>query len=470
MGLTIEEGGYYNGPFMSQEAFVLDRSLPHSAEAEKAVLGLILLDNELYNQAAEILSEADFHNPAHRLLFRKMEELSAASQPIDVVTLHDALERSKQLEAVGGTGYLSSLLEGVPRLSSLEPYARIIREKAVLRKLIRVAGDVLERGFSAEEDAAALLESAEQAIFNISVERQDRSFRSLETVLAETCGDIPSEHRVDLITGIPTGFVDLDYLTGGFQPSDLIILAGRPAMGKTSLALNIALHAALEEQRVVGVFSLEMSAKQLGQRLLCSEAKVDSHRLRSGFLSKAERERVLSTAKNLSRAKLFIDDTPAISVVEMRSKARRLRAELERLDLLVVDYLQLMTGSPGSRQRFESRQLEISHISRNLKALAKELEIPVLAISQLSRAPEQRRGDHRPQLSDLRDSGSIEQDADLVMFVFRPEVYATEPDEDTKGLAEIIIGKQRNGPTGTVKLVFIHEFTKFANYSEREEF
>ncbi|HRR56605.1 MAG TPA: replicative DNA helicase, partial [Acidobacteriota bacterium] len=315
---------------MSQEAFVLDRSLPHSAEAEKAVLGLILLDNELYNQAAEILSEADFHNPAHRLLFRKMEELSAASQPIDVVTLHDALVRSKQLEAVGGTGYLSSLLEGVPRLSSLEPYARIIREKAVLRKLIRVAGDVLERGFSAEEDAAALLESAEQAIFNISVERQDRSFRSLETVLAETCGDIPSEHRVDLITGIPTGFVDLDYLTGGFQPSDLIILAGRPAMGKTSLALNIALHAALEEQRVVGVFSLEMSAKQLGQRLLCSEAKVDSHRLRSGFLSKAERERVLSTAKNLSRAKLFIDDTPAISVVEMRSKARRLRAELER--------------------------------------------------------------------------------------------------------------------------------------------
>ncbi|GAB4240240.1 MAG: replicative DNA helicase [Acidobacteriota bacterium] len=454
---------------MAVEATLADRSLPHSIEAERAVLGAILLDNELYYQAVGILTEHDFHHPGHRTIFRKMAELVAGSQPIDPITLHDALTRSKELEAVGGTAYLSSLLEGVPRIANLEPYARLVREKSILRQMIRRATEVLEKSYAAEEEASALLDEAQRSFLQISQEYDRGNLRSLQELLVETVAHVSGEEPAGPITGIPTGFIELDEMTLGLQPSDLIILAGRPGMGKTSLALNIALHAALEEQRVVGVFSLEMSAEQLAHRLLSSEARVDSHKLRSRYLSHAERDRLMEAGNRLSQARMFIDDTPGLSVMEMHSKARRLKAE-HGLDLIVVDYLQLMTAAPGGRQRFDSRQLEISYISRHLKLLAKELDVAVLALSQLSRAPEQRRGDHRPQLSDLRDSGSIEQDADVVLFVYRPELYVSEPDEDIEGIAEIIIGKQRNGPIGTIRLVFIKEFTKFANYTAREEF
>jgi replicative DNA helicase len=448
------------------ESAVPEKSLPHSLDAERAVLGAILLDNRLFDQAAEILVDSDFHLDAHQRIYRMMANLSMASRAIDAVTLREELVRESMLESVGGTVYLASLLDGVPRLGNLEQYGRIVKEKSILRKLIRSSNEILLRSFSNEEDPVSLLEEAEQAIFRISQEQVKRGFISLAEALQANWEHIQSlEPGRDLVTGVATGFRRLDEMMSGMQNSDLIILAGRPGMGKTSLALNMAQHAAIEGGKTVGIFSLEMSADQLSMRLLCGEAQVDSHKVRSGNPSKQDFKDLARALGRLSRAKVFLDDTPGLSILEMRSKSRRLKAE-HGLDLLVIDYLQLMSGG---RERSESRQQEISTISRSLKGLAKELNIPVLALSQLSRAPEQRRGDHRPQLSDLRESGSIEQDADVVLFVYRDDLYRKEEESEPTGIAEIIVGKQRNGPTGSVKLAFINQFTKFENLAPELE-
>ena len=442
----------------------LQKSLPHSLEAERAVLGAILLENSVFDQAAEILTESDFYLEGHQKIFSKMVALASVSKAMDLLMLREVLERDNQLESVGGVAYVASLLDGVPRLSNIDHYARIVKEKSLLRKLIHSANEIVVRSFSDEEEPLTLLEQAEKAIFEISQEKIQGGFVSLSELLPDTYKHMQSLHELkDVVTGISTGFIDLDRLTSGLQCSDLIILAARPGLGKTSLALNIAQHAAVEEKKVVGVFSLEMAAQQLVIRLLCAQARIDGHKLRSGYLSKEDWQRVAGGMSKLSQALIYLDDSAGLSIIEMRSKARRLKAE-KGLDLLIVDYLQLMGGSSGSRVRYENRQQEISAISRSLKGLAKELDVPVIALSQLSRAPEQRRGDHRPQLSDLRESGSIEQDADVVLFIYREDLYKkTEDVGDEEGVAQIIIGKQRNGPTGVIKLVFIEPWTKFEN-------
>ncbi|MEE2839727.1 MAG: replicative DNA helicase [Acidobacteriota bacterium] len=448
----------------------LEKSLPHSAEAERAVLGAVLLDNALFDQTSEILIPGDFYLESHRCIFSTMERLSSDSRVIDSLTLREELKKDNTLEAVGGVTYIASLLDGVPRVSSVDHYARIVKEKSLLRKLIHSANEILLRGISNEEDPLELLERAEKSIFEIGQEKIKSGFVQLQDLLTESYENIEALYqRKELITGVSTGFVDLDRLTSGFQPADLIIVAARPGLGKTSLVVNIAQYAALQDAKAVGIFSLEMAAQQLVTRMLCAEARVDSHKVRSGYLSKEDWNRLAKTMSKLARAQVFVDDTPGISIVEMRSKARRLKAE-HGLDLLIVDYLQLMSGtSTGTRVRYENRQQEISAISRSLKAMAKELQVPLIAVSQLSRAPEQRRGDHRPQLSDLRESGSIEQDADLVLFIYREDLYKKEEDLEEQGVVQLIIGKQRNGPTGVVKLAFIEQWTKFENLARELE-
>ena len=459
-----------NTPMSIQTDLALEKTLPHSDEAERAVLGAILIDNALFDQACEMLSTNDFYLEAHRIVFTVMQELSSGSRAIDSLTLREELHKRSQLEAAGGVAYIASLLDGVPRVSNLQHYARIVKEKSLLRRLIHSANEIVVRGFSSEEDPLSLLEQAEKSIFEISQEKVESSFVNVQNLLTKAYKDIESLYRdKELITGIPTGFVELDRLTSGFQKADLIIVAARPGLGKTSFALNIAQYAAVHREKVVGIFSLEMAAQQLVSRMLCAEAHVDGHKVRTGYLSKEDWTRLAKGVSSLAKARVFVDDTPGIAIVEMRSKARRLKAE-HGLDLLVVDYLQLMSGlSSTNRVRFENRQQEISTISRSLKGLAKELDIPVVAISQLSRASEQRRGDHRPQLSDLRDSGSIEQDADLVLFIYREDMYRRDEDLDDEGIAQIIIGKQRNGPTGIVKLAFIEQWTKFENLAREFE-
>lgn len=454
---------------MATTDITLSKTLPHSDEAERAVLGAVLLDNSLQDQAAEILTEQDFYSDAHRLIFAKMEALSSQTRAIDSVTLLEELRKEDRLDQVGGAAYISSLMDGVPRTSNLEEYARIVKEKSILRKLIHSSNEILIRSLSGEEEPMSLLEDAERSVFQISQERVRSGFVSLPELLSQTYKHIEALYeRQEMVTGVPTGFVQLDQMMSGFQRSDLIVLAARPGMGKTSLALNIAQHASIREGKTVGLFSLEMSAEQLVLRLMCGEARVDSHRVRTGFLSKTEWTELAKATGRLGKAHLFIDDSPGISLVEMRSKARRLMAE-QGLDLLIIDYMQLMSGATTNRRGYENRQQEISAISRSLKGLAKELHIPVLALSQLSRAPEQRKGDDRqPQLSDLRESGSIEQDADVVLFVYREDLYKKD-DAEKDNIAKIIVGKQRNGPTGTVSLVFISEWTKFENYENRME-
>jgi replicative DNA helicase len=448
----------------------LEKSLPHSAEAERAVLGAILLDNALFDQTSEILIPGDFYLESHRSIFSTMERLSSDSRVIDSLTLREELKKDNTLEAVGGVTYIASLLDGVPRVSSVDHYSRIVKEKSLLRKLIHAANEILLRGISNEEDPLELLERAEKSIFDIGQEKIQSGFVQLQDLLTKSYENIETLYqRKELITGISTGFVELDRLTSGFQPADLIIVAARPGLGKTSLVVNIAQYSAIQNSKVVGIFSLEMAAQQLVTRMLCAEARVDSHKVRSGYLSKEDWNRLAKTMSKLARAQVFVDDTPGISIVEMRSKARRLKAE-HGLDLLIVDYLQLMAGtSTGTRIRYENRQQEISSISRSLKIMAKELQVPLIAVSQLSRAPEQRRGDHRPQLSDLRESGSIEQDADLVLFIYREDLYKKEEDLEEQGVVQLIIGKQRNGPTGVVKLAFIEQWTKFENLARELE-
>jgi len=436
----------------------LERSLPQNLEAERSVLGAILIDNKNINQAQEILNEDDFYREGHRAIFRVMSAINDRTGAIDIVTLKEELSREGRLESVGGAPYIASLLDGVPRSANVEHYARIVKEKAVLRNLIGSAHKILNRAFEGEEDAGALLDEAEKEIFSLAEGQMRTTFVHVREVAKPTLEyiDRVQQHQ-ELITGVATGFERLDELTSGLQPTDLIIVAGRPSMGKTALAVNVAQHVGVRLGKRVGIFSLEMSREQLFLRMLCGQARVNAHQLRTGRLGSDEFRKLNEAFGELVESPIYIDDTAGMTVFEMRAKARRLKAEMG-LDLLVVDYLQLMRG----RERYDSRNQEISEISRSLKALAKELRIPLIAVSQLSRAPETRGGDHRPQLADLRESGAIEQDADVVLLIFREEYY--KPDKiDVQGLAEVNIAKQRNGPTGKVDLVFIRDYTRFEN-------
>src|SRR3954468_11852464 len=437
------------------------RTLPHNLDAEKSVLGAILIHNDAFNAAAEVIDAGDFFRDAHRRIFDRMVALNERGDPIDFITLKEELSRAGELDEVGGPAYIASLADGVPRSANVEYYARIVKEKSTLRSLIHSANKILTEAYEAEQEPDLLLDEAERSIFAIAEDRIRAGFVPLRDLVQSSFTTIENlQQHKGAVTGVPSGFLDLDEMTSGLQPSDLILVAARPSMGKTSFVLNIAQHVGTSTNMTVGFFSLVMSKEQLFMRMLTSEARIDAHRFRSGFLSEKDYGRLSHALGTLAEAKVFIDDTASIGVLEMRAKARRLKAE-HGLDLLIIDYLQLMQG----RGRFESRQQEVSAISRSLKGLAKELHVPVVALSQLSRAPETR-SDHRPQLSDLRESGALEQDADVVMFIFREEQYRDPdgaPNQGAEGTAEIIIGKQRNGPVGTAKLAFIKEHTRFEN-------
>jgi replicative DNA helicase len=438
-------------------------SLPANVEAERSILGAILLDNFAYNQAAEHLRIEDFSLDSHRRIYSRMVDLAESSRPIDMITLIEELDRHKDLQAIGDVPYVSSLLEGVPDRPSIEHYVKIVRDKALLRGLISAANTAIARASDQSDLAEDVLSDAEAAIFQLSEKRIGRGFMGIQEIVRESFGTVDALlQRGQRITGLATHYTELDEMTSGLQRSDLAIIAARPSMGKTAFAMNIAENAAIEDQQVVGVFSLEMSREALLLRLLCSQARVDAHKMRTGSLWQDDTKKLVRAMEQLAHAPIYIDDTPGISLSEMRAKSRRLKQSAGKLDLIIVDYLQLMSGGG---KRFENRTQEVSAISRGLKALAKELSVPVIALSQLSRAPESRGGDHRPQLSDLRESGSIEQDADLVMFIFREEVYKQD-DPDIQGKAEIIIAKQRNGPTGRVKMAFLKNCTRFETLLE----
>jgi replicative DNA helicase len=446
---------------MADVATASERTLPHNLEAEKSVLGAILIHNEAFNHAAELIDSQDFFRDAHRRIFNKMVALSERGDAIDLVTLKEELGRSGELEDVGGPAYIASLADGVPRSANVEHYARIVKEKSTLRSLIHSATRIIADAYQAEDDADLILDGAEKAIFEIADDRIRSGFVPLRDLVQSSFATIEKlQQHKGIVTGVATGFVDIDEMTSGLQPSDLVLVAARPSMGKTSFVLNVAQHVGMQAGLTVGFFSLEMSKEQLFMRMLTSEARIDAHRVRSGYLAEKDYAKLSHALGRLAEAHVFIDDTASIGVLEMRAKARRLKSE-HGLHLLIVDYLQLMQG----RGRFENRQTELASISRSLKGLAKELNVPVVALSQLSRAPETR-SDHRPQLSDLRESGALEQDADVVMFIFREDQYRDaegQPNQDAEGVAEIIVGKQRNGPTGTVKLAFIKELTRFEN-------
>jgi replicative DNA helicase len=434
---------------------------PQNTDAEQSVLGGILIENEALHKVVEILNFDDFYRESHRKIFRSMIALSEKNEPSDLVTLTNELKYQNLLEEIGGASYLTSLIDSVPTAANIEYYARIVKEKSILRKLIQAATEIVTQSYEDRGDVDALLDDSEQLIFGISEHRVKPSFYPIKDIIKESFKTIEKLYeKKELITGIPSGFKDLDKKTAGFQPSDLIVVAGRPGMGKTAFCLNVAQYAAIEAKIPVAIFSLEMSKEQLALRMLCSEAEVDGQKLRSGYLSESDWPKLTLAAGNLSEAPLFIDDSPAITNLEIRAKARRLKAEYG-LGLVIVDYLQLMKG-----RRAERREQEISEISRSLKALAKELSLPVIAISQLSRKTEDRPS-RRPQLADLRESGAIEQDADVILFVYREELY--KQDTPNKGIAEIIIGKQRNGPTGKVDLAFVDKFTAFKPLYRGEE-
>ena len=452
---------------MATTDYSLERGLPVSMEAERSILGAILLDNSLYDQAAEHLTPDDFSLDAHRRVYSRMRDLQETGRPVDMITLVEELDRRKEVEAIGGVAYLSSLIDGVPERPSIEHYVRIVRNKALLRGLINVAQNAIAEAIEHADEAEEVLGRAEQAIFQLSENRIGQGFLNIPDIIKSSFGSLEELYaRGQEITGLATHYTLLDKLTSGLQPSDLVIIAARPSMGKTAFAMNIAENAAVLDGKVVGVFSLSREA--LLMRMLASHAQVDSKDLRQGFLTKDDMRKLTRAVEQLTQSKLYIDDTPGISVSEMRAKARRLR-QTEGLDLLIVDYLQLMSAVPIGGKRFENRTQEVSAISRGLKALAKELKVPVVALSQLSRAPESRGGDHRPQLSDLRESGSIEQDADVVAFIFREEVYKKD-DPDLDGMAELIVAKQRNGPTDTIKMAFIKRYTRFENLAAESEY
>jgi replicative DNA helicase len=434
---------------------------PHSLQAEEAVLGGLMLDNSGWDTVADLVTEEDFYRRNHRLIFRAIASLAEQNNPLDAVTLSEWLDQNALLADVGGLGALGKLAQNTPSAANIKAYAEIVRENSVMRQLIGVGNEIAGSAFQTEgRDSAALLDHAEKLVFEIAERgsRGRRGFRSIRELLGIAVDRIDKLFQQDdPITGVPTGFDDLDAKTAGLQPSDLIIVAGRPSMGKTTLAVNFAENAAIKHQIPVAIFSMEMPGEQLALRMMSSLGHIDQHKIRTGRLDDDDWPRLTSAVSLLDSAPIFIDDTPALSPVELRSRARRLKRE-HNLGLIVIDYLQLMQVS-NSR---ENRATEISEISRNLKALAKELEVPVVALSQLNRSLEQR-ADRRPVMSDLRESGAIEQDADVIMFIYRDEVY--NEDSPQKGLAEVIIGKQRNGPIGKCMLTFRGQFTRFENYA-----
>ncbi len=423
-----------------------------------------MLENEAINRVLEVLTTEDFYRESHRKIFRAIIELCDCSEPVDLITLSDFLKAKGDLEVVGGSAYLASLASAIPTSANIHFYARIVREKAIRRYLISAATNIATRGYEDQENVDEFLDEAEKVIFDISEKRARGSFVMIGEMIRDSIKMVERLYeRKEMVTGVPSGFKDLDRLTAGFQPSDLIVVAGRPSMGKTALCLNIATHAAFGGHGVA-VFSLEMAKEQLVLRMLCSEARIDHSKVRSGYLADREFPALVMAAGRLAETPIYIDDTPAISILELRAKARRLvRDRDKKIGLIIVDYLQLMRGS----ERAPNREQEISEISRSMKALAKELNIPVIAISQLNRRVEDR-GDKRPMMADLRESGAIEQDADVIAFVYREVVYNENVDDPN--VAEIIVGKQRNGPTGTVRLAFFREYTRFENYTGVEEF
>ncbi|HZR65370.1 MAG TPA: replicative DNA helicase [Terriglobales bacterium] len=449
---------------MATTDYISAQALPANVEAERSILGAILLDNLSYNQAAEHLKPEDFLLDSHRRIYSRMIDLSEASHSIDLITLAEELARNGELETIGGAAYVSGLLDGVPDRPSIENYIKIVRDKSLLRSLIHTATAAIARASEQSDAAEEILNDTEAQIFQLSEKRIGRGFMGVQEIIRESFGSADALlQRGSRITGLETHYMDLDEKTSGLQKSDLIIIAARPSMGKTSFAMNIAENVSIEDGKTVAVFSLEMSKEALLQRMLCSVARVDAHKFRTGSLWQDDMRKIQLALEKLANAPIFIDDTPGITISEMRAKARRLLQSKGALDLIVVDYLQLMSGGG---KRYENRTQEVSAISRGLKALAKELQVPVVALSQLSRAPESRgSGDHRPQLADLRESGSIEQDADVVAFIFREEVYKPD-DPELDGVAELIIRKQRNGPTGTVRLAFLKSSTRFESMAD----
>ena len=441
----------------------IEKGLPTNVDAERFVLGSILLDDVLYVQAAGTLEADDFSLESHRRIFKRMGELQERGEKIDRITVANELMKFNELEACGGLSYLVELDDGLPQIPNLDSYIRIVKDKAVLRRIIFASQHMMNRALAGEEEPDEILAGAEETLLKLGEARMKSGLLNAGQILEDYEGGLnafldPSKR----IKGIGTGFTKFDELTGGLHGGDLVIVAGRPSMGKTALALNVAQHVALKNKQTVAIFSLEMSKESLLTRMLCSAARVDSQKFRAGYLNQEERRKLNHALQELVQAPLYIDDTPGAHLMDMHAKLRRLESERHHLGLVIVDYLQLMTAGA----RFENRNQEVSALSRGMKMLAKELNVPVMVLSQLSRAVENRQGgDHRPQLSDLRESGSIEQDADVVAFVFREEIY--KPKEDSlRGLAELIVGKQRNGPVGTVNLVFIHAQTKFENRAE----
>jgi len=433
---------------------------PQNIEAEQAVLGTILIQDKSLLQVAEIIEPDDFYKDAHKIIFGVMISLFEKSEPHDLITVTSMLKDQNKLEDVGGAGYMAALTEVIPFTGTLVHHAHIIRKKSVLRKLIQTTSEVAARCYDTQDDIESLVDEAERTIFQIAQAKKGQGFQPMSSIVPKAFDRVTRLYdRQELITGIATGYDELDKMTAGFQPSDMIVLAARPSMGKTALAMNIVQHAAIIEKNPVAVFSLEMSMESLALRMLCSLGRIDSQRIRTGRLHESDWPKLTRATGMLADSPIFIDDTPGLTVLEMRAKARRLKSEHD-IQMIVVDYLQLMQGKSG----IENRAQEISDISRSLKAMAKELDVPVIALSQLNRSLENR-PNKRPQLSDLRESGAIEQDADVIMFIYRDEVYNKAEDNPNRGLAEVIVGKQRNGPTGTVTLTFLGEYTTFENYT-----
>lgn len=439
----------------------LNRVPPQNIDAEKAVLGSMMLETEAITQVETILEPDDFYLEAHRKIFQGIINLAEKDEPIDLISVNEELRKQNQIDEIGGSSYITELANWVPTAANAEYYAKLVKNKSLLRRLITTAGNIANLGYQAEEEVDILLDKAEQLVFSLAGGRTAQGIHQIKDVLVAAFERLEKVYETEGgITGVASGFYELDYMTSGFQPSDLIIIAARPSMGKTALVLNMAQNMAVRNNVPVAIYSLEMSKEQLAQRLLCAEAKINGQHLRSGQLQDKDWLVLSHALGRLSEAPIFIDDTPGITLMELRAKARRLKAE-HGLGLIAIDYLQLMQ----SNGRIENRQQEISEISRSLKALARELEVPVIALSQLSRAVESRIN-KRPQLSDLRESGSIEQDADLVLFIYRDEYY--NPESDKKGIAELIIAKQRNGPVGTIETVFMKDYTRFENKSRNQ--
>ncbi len=441
---------------------------PHSLEAEQAVLASILLNNDLMNDVVEVLRPDDFYQGAHRTLFSTMVELYERGRAIDQLTLTEALSSRGVANEVGGLSYLSELIHNVPTTANVADYARLVKEKAILRRMIAVAQQITNSAFQGVGEVDDFLDKTEQAVFSIAEEKIKPSYYSMAEMGKEAMREIEKLYeKKELITGVPSGFRDLDRLTAGFQKSDMVVVAARPGMGKTAFSLNVALHAALRNGLPVAIFSLEMSRQQLALRMICSEARVNFQRLRTGYLTQEEINRIVGAVGRLSEAQIYCDDSGALTALELRAKARRLKKD-KGIGMVIVDYLQLMRGTSG-RGGQDNRVQEISEISRSLKALAKEIDVPVVAISQLNRGVESRT-DKRPQMADLRESGAIEQDSDLILFIYREEMYSKgEVPEDKKGVAEIIIGKQRNGPMGVVELAFLNQYTRFEDMARDYE-